>query len=118
MNTNEIKQTVQDVSNTSIDYTHKTMEERVMNWHKEWLDGDYGFDFNKYLVDKVKSEIDLALESRNREVEKDLKEILQACQEDVNFGASTQQMVSTKGQAKCLEKIYNLTTPKTPDIAD
>lgn len=48
----------------------QTMEDRLRNWYKEWLYGDYGFDFNEYLISKVKSEISLAVAQERERITK------------------------------------------------
>ena len=53
------------------------IKQKAREWYGEWLNGDYGFDFNEYLADKVQEVIDLAItEERNTT----LKEIEEECE--------------------------------------
>lgn len=47
---------------------NNTLKERAKNWYKEWLEGDFGFDFNEYLADKVVLEVEQAKKEEQQKI--------------------------------------------------
>lgn len=44
------------------------IKQKAREWYKEWLEGDYGFDFNEYLADKVQEATDLAIAEERKKI--------------------------------------------------
>ena len=99
-------------------YKHLTPQE-IEEFEKEF--GGEGVIFktdeNRILMGYTKagvlSFIDTLIGKRVGEEIVRIEEILKACQEDVDFGASRQQLTSTKGQSKCMA-LLRLLSPDSP----
>ena len=62
-------------------------------------------EYTEAVVNYWLAKIDSILEKKEKDI---VEDILAECQKDIDFGAEHQQMVSTRGQSRCLKIITKL----------
>jgi hypothetical protein len=66
-------------------------------WYGEWLKGDFGFDFNEFLVDKVKT----LLQTERTRIAEEVEELLERyCEGDVYTDSIKEKVLSIIKQGK------------------